>query len=353
LREVACAVRQNDAWTVRHTDALCVGLFLCVWGGGFTGTLAAVFVVQMTVVQFLEVGLPMLKHKWKLAKGEADLRQKMSAAGLESDGVIEKMKPEEEEAALQQFEGVFSEYQEMVVQFGYVTLFAAAFPLTAALALINNMVEIRTDAFKLLQVRSVVAQPLLISVMQRLFICQKRPTNVKRDLLMSCNVYSFLPCNVYLFPDILAHHTRIRKSKHTRVHLRVHTRVHTRTHARIHTQVRAAVGQRRRISIYPCQYAHTYAHTCAKSYAYIYHVWHILAHTPRIRTPFLCTHAQTNAHTHARARAHTHTHTQTGNAAASAKASGRHRHLDGDPGHNCHVLHPHQLCTRWLHFAWY
>lgn len=39
----------------------------------------------------------------------------------------------------------------MVVQFGYVTLFAAAFPLTAALALLNNMIEIRTDAYKLLQ----------------------------------------------------------------------------------------------------------------------------------------------------------------------------------------------------------
>ena len=34
----------------------------------------------------------------------------------------------------------------------YVTLFAAAFPLTAALALLNNMIEIRTDAYKLLQV---------------------------------------------------------------------------------------------------------------------------------------------------------------------------------------------------------
>lgn len=93
-------------------------------GAGFTGTLAAVFVLQMTIVQFLEVGLPLLKKKWKLAKGEAHLRQKMSAEGLESDGVIEKMKPEEEEASLEQFAGVFSEYQEMVVQFGYVTLFA-------------------------------------------------------------------------------------------------------------------------------------------------------------------------------------------------------------------------------------
>ena len=181
----------------------------CAWtcffffavGGGFTGTLAAVFVLQMTVVQFLEVGLPLLKKKWKLAKGEAHLRQKMSAEGLDSDGVIEKMKPEEEEASLQKFEGVFSEYQEMVVQFGYVTLFAAAFPLTAALALINNLVEIRTDAYKLLQVCAVVEQ-------------------------------------LYSFPDILAHHTRI----HTRIHMqyiRVYMRVYMRRSALLWGNVNA------------------------------------------------------------------------------------------------------------------
>eukprot|EP00961_Rhodomonas_salina_P263342 3558312-Rhodomonas_salina.1 len=42
------------------------------------------------------------------------------------------------------------DWQEMVVQYGYVTLFAAAFPLTSALALMNNIIEIRTDAYKLL-----------------------------------------------------------------------------------------------------------------------------------------------------------------------------------------------------------
>jgi len=38
----------------------------------------------------------------------------------------------------------------MVIQYGYVTLFAAAFPLAPLLAVANNIVEIRTDAFKLL-----------------------------------------------------------------------------------------------------------------------------------------------------------------------------------------------------------
>uniref|UniRef100_A0A3Q3AN69 Anoctamin n=1 Tax=Kryptolebias marmoratus TaxID=37003 RepID=A0A3Q3AN69_KRYMA len=44
--------------------------------------------------------------------------------------------------------GLFYEYLEMVIQFGFVTLFVASFPLAPALALINNLFEIRVDAWK-------------------------------------------------------------------------------------------------------------------------------------------------------------------------------------------------------------
>ena len=37
----------------------------------------------------------------------------------------------------------------MFVQFGYVVLFSSAFPLAALCALINNLIEIRSDALKL------------------------------------------------------------------------------------------------------------------------------------------------------------------------------------------------------------
>lgn len=43
----------------------------------------------------------------------------------------------------------FQDYQEMFVQFGYVVLFSSAFPLAALCALVNNLIEIRSDAFKL------------------------------------------------------------------------------------------------------------------------------------------------------------------------------------------------------------
>ncbi|CAL8252608.1 unnamed protein product [Merluccius merluccius] len=55
----------------------------------------------------------------------------------------------EVESCMQTYEDTFQDYQEMFVQFGYVVLFSSAFPLAAMCALINNIIEIRSDAFKL------------------------------------------------------------------------------------------------------------------------------------------------------------------------------------------------------------
>ncbi|XP_059494560.1 anoctamin-8 isoform X2 [Stegostoma tigrinum] len=53
------------------------------------------------------------------------------------------------ESCMQKYEDTFQDYQEMFIQFGYVVLFSSAFPLAAMCALINNVIEIRSDAFKL------------------------------------------------------------------------------------------------------------------------------------------------------------------------------------------------------------
>merc|ERR1711871_45209 len=46
--------------------------------------------------------------------------------------------------------GNFEDYCEMALQYGYVTLFAAAWPVASTVALFNNVIEIRTDAWKFL-----------------------------------------------------------------------------------------------------------------------------------------------------------------------------------------------------------
>ncbi|XP_059486515.1 anoctamin-7-like isoform X2 [Neocloeon triangulifer] len=56
-------------------------------------------------------------------------------------------------------EGLFQEYLEMVLQFGFITIFVAAFPLAPLFALLNNWVEIRLDAQKFVcETRRTVAE---------------------------------------------------------------------------------------------------------------------------------------------------------------------------------------------------
>jgi anoctamin-7 len=54
----------------------------------------------------------------------------------------------EEDYELIDNEGLFDEYLEMVLQFGFITIFVAAFPLAPLFALLNNWLEIRLDAHK-------------------------------------------------------------------------------------------------------------------------------------------------------------------------------------------------------------
>lgn len=49
-----------------------------------------------------------------------------------------------------QFMSMFSEYLEMVIQYGFITIFVVAFPLAPFFALLNNIFEMRLDAKKFL-----------------------------------------------------------------------------------------------------------------------------------------------------------------------------------------------------------
>ncbi|MCJ8733666.1 hypothetical protein PDJAM_G00226270 [Pangasius djambal] len=49
---------------------------------------------------------------------------------------------------LEPYQGLSPEYMEMIIQYGFVTLFVASFPLAPVFALLNNVIEIRLDAAK-------------------------------------------------------------------------------------------------------------------------------------------------------------------------------------------------------------
>lgn len=66
------------------------------------------------------------------------LASKAAPGASEAD----QMKEEEYES--------FDDYLEMVIQYGYMTLFASAFPFASTLSLVTTFVEIKADTFKLL-----------------------------------------------------------------------------------------------------------------------------------------------------------------------------------------------------------
>jgi len=69
---------------------------------------------------------------------------------VEHKAVVDATKAEQE-SKMVEYESTFDDYNEMAIQFGYVTLFAVAFPLAPLAALLNNFVEARTDLFKLIK----------------------------------------------------------------------------------------------------------------------------------------------------------------------------------------------------------
>ncbi|XP_022522820.2 anoctamin-5 [Astyanax mexicanus] len=89
---------------------------------------------KQLVANIQEIVLPLLKNWWTNRKR----RGHSGSSQWEQDHALK---------SLSQF-GLFDEYLEMVIQFGFITLFVASFPLAPLLALFNNILEVRLDAWK-------------------------------------------------------------------------------------------------------------------------------------------------------------------------------------------------------------
>ncbi|KER26666.1 hypothetical protein T265_06164 [Opisthorchis viverrini] len=77
-------------------------------------------------------------------------RRKSPEASTHSVNRDEPLIPSQErEATLLPYDGPDDDFLEMFIQFGYVSMFSCVFPVAGALAFLNNVVEMRGDAFKL------------------------------------------------------------------------------------------------------------------------------------------------------------------------------------------------------------
>jgi hypothetical protein len=109
--------------------------------------LATLMLVNMFIGQTREILLPLLMVQVKKLLVLMNLRKREETA---QEAMERELKvPWEAQAKLVEFASTFDEYAEMVVQFCLVVAFAAAFPLAPLLALMNNVVEVRTDAIKI------------------------------------------------------------------------------------------------------------------------------------------------------------------------------------------------------------
>ncbi|KAG0221309.1 calcium-activated chloride channel-domain-containing protein [Mortierella sp. GBAus27b] len=113
--------------------------------------LAIVFIGKQLLNQFQEVAIPQLKAWWN---SKSELAEKAKLATLKGKYKEKNMvKPPQwaKDDLLPPYDNsMFEEYRELVIQFGFCTLFVPAFPVAPIFALLNNVLEIRLDAYKLL-----------------------------------------------------------------------------------------------------------------------------------------------------------------------------------------------------------
>jgi len=117
--------------------------------------LGIIFLLHTVIQQVSELLIPYCKRhcarwmkQWKMwwrmcsRRHDAEEMQALSqAAHLYTDEEVNHLKPE--------YETTIEDFSELMIQFGFMTLFAPAFPLGFAIGYINNLIEIRSDGFKI------------------------------------------------------------------------------------------------------------------------------------------------------------------------------------------------------------
>ncbi|XP_077178203.1 anoctamin-1 isoform X5 [Paroedura picta] len=96
---------------------------------------------QLIQNNLFEIGIPKMKKLIRYLK----LKRRRP---MDHEEHLKKKQRYEVDYNLEPFAGLTPEYMEMIIQFGFVTLFVASFPLAPLFALLNNIIEIRLDAKK-------------------------------------------------------------------------------------------------------------------------------------------------------------------------------------------------------------
>ncbi|KAG7456338.1 hypothetical protein MATL_G00251240 [Megalops atlanticus] len=124
-------IRLLDRWKLEECHPSGCLIDLCMQMG-------IIMVLKQTWNNFMELGYPLIQNWWTRHRLRQEHGHKARFPQWEKDYNLQPMNAY----------GLFDEYLEMILQFGFTTIFVAAFPLAPLLALLNNIIEIRLDAYK-------------------------------------------------------------------------------------------------------------------------------------------------------------------------------------------------------------
>ena len=102
---------------------------------------AIIFGTALTVNNIVEIVVPLVQNR---------LKQR-----AESKGVTTELTPPEKEYILLPYDVMSSsmkDYAEVAIQFGFMTIFIVALPMACLVALFNNIVEVKVDGWKLINI---------------------------------------------------------------------------------------------------------------------------------------------------------------------------------------------------------
>ncbi len=125
---------------------------------------ASLVITKATIQQIMELGIPTLIIVlnrlylwfawWRTGESDNSELRRALLKTSESNGNTPSHAEDIKESKLNTFDNTVEDYGELVIQFGYVSLFGLAYPLTAFVFFLNNVIEQRSDLFKYLFIRN-------------------------------------------------------------------------------------------------------------------------------------------------------------------------------------------------------
>ncbi|XP_029613272.1 anoctamin-3 isoform X4 [Salmo trutta] len=173
--------------------------------------MGVIMVLKQIWNNFMELGYPLLQNWWSRRKMRTESKERTGGGQNVENKVQLPQWDKDWNLQPMNAHGLVDEYLEMVLQFGFITIFVAAFPLAPLLALLNNIIEIRLDAYK--------------------FVTQWRRPMPARATDIGCCSLSDRYLAWYPGGDrrVGCHHQRLRHRHHLRLHPTLRLRVQIRT----------------------------------------------------------------------------------------------------------------------------